>query len=413
MSDAPATELEALVGAGAAPQDAVDLGDGIFMSRGVSNCYQVVTDDGVVMVNTGSPHEVSMHRDRFARAVDAPVRVIVITQGHPDHFGGWHAFSAPAVETVVHADHARVRGYWNRLGEFYQRRSAVLWGALMAASGAESPPVVEVVPTRVFDDHHSFVVSGRAVELLAVPGGETTDSVAVWLPESRVVFTGNLLGPMLGHVPNLYTIRGDKVRSALAYVESVDRVRALGADVLVTGHGDPLRGADAVDEVLTRLRDATQWLHDATVDGMNDGLDVHTLMRELRPPPELSLGEGHGTVRWNVRAVWEHYSGWFHYDATTPLYGVPGSAVAPDVVELAGADALATRAGEHLADGRPLEALHLVGLVLTAHPEHRGALGVSLAAHELLLEQSGHQNLSETRWLATRIDAAHAALQED
>ena len=43
--------LASLVAAGMAPQDAVDLGDGIFMSRGVSNCYQVATRDA-----HASPH---------------------------------------------------------------------------------------------------------------------------------------------------------------------------------------------------------------------------------------------------------------------------------------------------------------------------------------------------------------------
>ena len=84
-------------------------------------------------------------------------------------------------------------------------------------------------PTTTFDDRLELTIGGRVLELLSVPGGETTDSLVVWLPESRTVFTGNIFGPLFGHVPNLVTIRGDRYRDALAYVSSVERVLALRA----------------------------------------------------------------------------------------------------------------------------------------------------------------------------------------
>jgi glyoxylase-like metal-dependent hydrolase (beta-lactamase superfamily II) len=414
MAEHNEPELASLVAAGMGPQDAVDLGDGIFMSRGVSNCYQVVCGDGVLMVNTGSTFEIDAHRDRFARAVGKPVRAIVFTQSHPDHIGGWAAFADRSVETIAQADYAEVRGYWNRLMPYYGRRTQALWGAAMRAqSGGRvaAPPPPDPVPTTRFADRHVFALGGRRVELYAVPGGETTDSLAVWLPDSRTVFTGNLFGPIFGHVPNLSTLRGDRLRSALRFVASVERVRELAPEVLITGHGDPIRGSAVIADALARLRDATQWLHDRTVEGMNAGRDLHALMREISPPPELALGEGHGTVRWNVRGIWEEYTGWFRYESTTELYAIPPRAVARDWLDLAGgADAIAERASTHLAAGRALEALHLTDVVLSAQPGHAAALRVDLGAHELLLERSGRRNLSETRWLETRIAAARAAL---
>ncbi len=40
--------------------------------------------------------------------------------------------------------------------------------------------------------------------LKPVPGGEITDGLAVWLPEEKTVFTGNLLGALYGQLPHLY-----------------------------------------------------------------------------------------------------------------------------------------------------------------------------------------------------------------
>ena len=84
------------------------------------------------------------------------------------------------------------------------------------------------------------------------------------------------------------------------------------------------------------MREAMQWVHDRTVDGMNAGTDVHTLMREIRVPGHLDVGEGYGRTSWNVRAIWENYAGWFHHRSTTELYDVPAAAIAPDLVAAAG-----------------------------------------------------------------------------
>ena len=92
-------------------------------------------------------------------------------------------------------------------------------------TAAQLPP--EPVLTEAFIDSHAVELGGRRFELYSTPGGETTDALVVWLPEHRTVFIGNLMGPFFGHVPNLYTLRGDKIRSAMAFIHSLDRVIAL------------------------------------------------------------------------------------------------------------------------------------------------------------------------------------------
>jgi alkyl sulfatase BDS1-like metallo-beta-lactamase superfamily hydrolase len=205
-------------------------------------------------------------------------------------------------------------------------------------------------------------------------------------------------------VPNLVTIRGDRYRDALAYVDSVQRVIDLGAERVITGHFDPVQGGDLIEEELTTLRDSMRWVHDRTIDGMNSGADVHTLMREVVLPDRFDVGEGYGRTSWNVRAIWENYAGWFHHRSTTELYGVPPSAVAADLVEAAGADALRQRAQAHLDADRPVEALHLTDVVLAAVPDDEATRAVAAAATLRLLD--GSVNFWESAWLrraATRL----------
>ena len=136
-------------------------------------------------------------------------------------------------------------------------------------------------------------------------------------------------------------MRGDRYRDVLTYLASLDTVLELAPERLITGHFDPIEGADLIAAEVTAMREAMQWVHDRTVEGMNAGTDVHTLMREVRVPGHLDVGEGYGKTSWNVRAIWENYAGWFHHRSTTELYDVPPAAIAPDLVAAAGADALA------------------------------------------------------------------------
>ncbi len=55
-----------------AGEPAFDLGDGIWLSPGLSNSYLVHTDDGPIIVNTGMGFEGPLHRRAYAAADAAP-----------------------------------------------------------------------------------------------------------------------------------------------------------------------------------------------------------------------------------------------------------------------------------------------------------------------------------------------------
>jgi alkyl sulfatase BDS1-like metallo-beta-lactamase superfamily hydrolase len=234
----------------------------------------------------------------------------------------------------------------------------------------------------------------------------------VWLPRERVLFTGNMFGPIIGHLPNLYTIRGERIRSAAEFVRCVNLALDLEPELVVEGHAKGVTlDAATFRERATRVRDAVQWLHDEVIAGMNAGKDVWTLMREIRLPDDLAVAETHGKVAWCVRAIWEEYVGWFHYDSTTSLYDVRPTAVHPDLVELAGGvEPIAQRAQARFDAGELMESLYLAEIVLSVEPGHRQALELSRDIHEQLLEQTGRENFFETFWLQSCVTEAERGL---
>ena len=385
------------------------INDFIFMSEGNSNAYLIETSDGSILVNAGMGFEAEVHRRNFADFSTSPIKYIVTTQGHVDHVGGVQHFRNlhPKAKYIAQSGNPEHQSYDGRLQPFRSSRSAFAFAdkftdlfAYYADQGyTDFATQDKPTPDIVFDERYDFTLGGLNVVLIAAAGAETNDSLIVWLPEAKICLAGNLFGCPFGHFPNLVTIRGDRYRDALTCAAAVETVRDLEADIILYGHHQPVVGRALIHTELTVLREAIYYVHDQTVQGMNEGKDLHTLMQSIHLPAELEVGEGYGKVSWSVRAIWESYAGWFHHQSTTELYSVPPQSINADLIELAGgASSIIDCARKKMASEDYEQALHLLDIVLTVEPAHTAAIAASIEVHELLLP------LTTNFWLSAWLD---------
>ena len=219
-----------------------------------------------------------------------------------------------------------------------------------------------------------FELGGVRFEVLNTPGAEGADNVSLWLPGRRILFTGDTLGFIWPGFPNIFTMRGEKIRRPVEYIRTLERFIALEPAMLVPSHHDPVVGRDNVLAGLRKVRDAVRHVHDAVVAGMNEGRTVHEVMAEVTLPPELDLPQGHGKVSWAVKSIWEYYATW---STSTPRRSCircrrarsTGAGRARRNRPAAGAGPGASRCG------RPLHALHFIEMALGGAPEHVAARG--------------------------------------
>lgn len=397
---------------------ATPINDFIYMSEGLSNAYLLATPAGRIVINTGMGFEAPVHKRNFDAACAGPTPWIVLTQGHVDHLGGVSLFREPGTQLVAQRnnatcqqDDARIRGV--------RQAQAYIWfkTAIDAGTGTPGAPRAAYrqdtpTPDLVFEDRFAITLGGLELELLATPGGETIDSCVAWLPQHRILFSGNLFGPLFPHFPNFNTIRGDRYRFVEPYLDSLRRVRALEPELLITGHFAPIAGSSRIRACLDRLEAAVSFVHQETLRGMNAGSDIWTLMREVRLPEPLYVGQGYGKVSWAVRTIWESYMGWFKGRQTSELYPAQPSSIYPELVALAGIEAVVARARTLLAGGDAEAAGLLAEAALAAEPAHAGALALALAVHETLLARAdAAANFWEAGWLRHQIGTLRARLE--
>jgi alkyl sulfatase BDS1-like metallo-beta-lactamase superfamily hydrolase len=397
----------------AAPAEAIN--DHILMVRATSNAYVVTGDEGDVVINTGTDLQGARAREKFEQLLGRPLKVgkIIYTQSHPDHIGGWKAFADAGSETIVQREFPRTCAERKLLGPFFSPRNARVLAALLPPNFDPDYWFTTPDPENptLFGDDYEFTYAGRRYRLISTPSGETLDALAVWLPDEKTLFIGNLAGALYGALPNFYTARGDRDRSVTRFMEDIAGLIALEPELLITGHDDAIRGAGRIRADLTKLLDVVTYIHDETVKGMNAQKDLPTLMAQITLPERFDMAPGRGPVSWYVRAVWEEYAGWFRHESTTELYATPPRAVWPELATLAGgADVLAERAQAHVAAGRAVEALHLLEIALAAEPGNRAALTAELAALEHLADATGGLVFDELGWLEGRIMRTKAAL---
>lgn len=398
-------------------QRASRINDFIYMSEGMSNAYMVVTPAGRVIINAGLGVEAPVHKRVFDEVCSGPTPFIIVTQGHVDHVGGVALFRQPGTRLVAQQGLAACQRDDMRIKAVRQSQAAIWFRKVfeqMARSGAAAAPAPQDVPLAdlQFSDVLELELGGLRFELMATPGGETVDSCVVWLPQHRILFSGNLFGPLFPHFPNFNTIRGDKYRFVEPYLDSLRRIRALEPELLITGHFAPVAGKELIRACLDRLEGAVDFVHRETLAGMNGGKDIWALMRDVRLPPELYVGEGYGKVSWAVRTIWESYMGWFKAQATSELYPTRPRDIYPDLVELAGIEAVVARGRQRLDAADAEGALLIAEAALAAQATHAGALALARDCHQSLLDRSAAGNFWETGWLQTRIGSLDAALKQ-
>jgi glyoxylase-like metal-dependent hydrolase (beta-lactamase superfamily II) len=244
-----------------------------------SNSVLIICDQDAVVVdaqsNAASTKEVLA---AFRKLTTKPVKYVINTHWHDDHVIGnqVYADAFPGVEFIAHA---RTRAYlpttgmanrkkWHEdgLSQFVEQlrslvrenknlrgealteeeRASYLSDIALGEGYMTVPSGFQpVLPTITLEDRLTLHHGGRTIEIRYLGRGHTSGDLVVDLPDERIVVAGDLV---VWPVP---FIGGDQSHVG-DWGATLERLRALGPQVIIPGHGAIMRD-DSYVQLLVRL----------------------------------------------------------------------------------------------------------------------------------------------------------------
>ncbi len=374
-----------------------EIADGLAMVESFSHVVTWDSGDGLVCFDTS-------HKNTGQQVVDSirgwrtdPFAALVYTHGHSDHVGGSVDFAADAASRGHNAPHViahknvqrrfdryRYTDAWNRLinaRQFGGVRGDVtaVMNDLRPADGGRRldtfipPNTLEA--THIVDNFSSMTFGDTVVEFHH-GRGETDDHLWSWFPDKKWVATGDFV---IWNFPNA----GNPQKVQRWPIEWAQALRAIAAkqpELLLPAHGLPIAGKERIARVLDEIASALEYLVKTTVDMMNAGESLNTIIHTVTLPAE-TLGKPYLRPLYDepefvVRNIWRLFGGWWD-GAPSRLKPSPDEVLSVELAQLAGgADVLMARARDLAASGDLRLACHLADFAGWAAPDdpdiHRG-----------------------------------------
>ena len=240
------------------------------------NSVVIVDADGVLVFDTFTrPSTAKSLVAEIRKLTKAPVRTIVNSHWHPDHWFGNQALleAFPGAEVITSEEMRRLllttAGTWKPRFEAALRQNP---DPLERGFLEEALTVKQRFPTLTYGDQLILHRGGREIRLTSMVG-DARGTTVLYLPALRLVATGDVLS---GPVPYFTPPLGQHARS-------LRTIRALEPAIIVPGHGpvrkdtrDLDRELALFDAIVSQVR-AAQERGLITVDEVKKAVDVETL----------------------------------------------------------------------------------------------------------------------------------------
>jgi glyoxylase-like metal-dependent hydrolase (beta-lactamase superfamily II) len=213
-----------------------------------SNAAFVVTGDGVVVFDAlGTPALGAAMKAAIAGVTTQPIRLVIVSHFHADHFYGLQALVGPGVEVWAHANGRETLGSPFTQDRLEQRRRD-LWPDV-----DQDTRLVGASRWLDFADRKdvAFERGGIRFRLIDVSGAHAPEDLMLWVENDRVLLAGDLY--FSGRIP--FVGNAD----SKAWLAAMDRIGPLKPAMVIPGHGRassvPQPDIDLTREYLRFLRD--------------------------------------------------------------------------------------------------------------------------------------------------------------
>lgn len=353
----------------------VEVADRTWFQSLLSGSTVFDTDEGLVVVDTGTIFAGGTLAERARKHTSAPVHTAVFTHGHVDHAYGLKDFLVDGQERPRVIAHQKALDRFERYERTSRHNAAInarqFGGTVRAAEDSASFDLFKrptIMPDTLVTDRLTFQVGGLTFELYHCRG-ETDDHLWVWCPEREVLCPGDLF---IYGVPNAGNPQKAQ-RYPWDWAAGLRQMAALKPRSLCPGHGGPVvQDPDKIQRMLLETADFLDAIVSQTLKALEDGSPPHVdIVHRVEIPASDSpwLQPVYDDAEFIIRNIIRYYGGWWT-GRPCELKPAPRAAVATEMAALAGgAQVLADRARALADAGDWRLASHLADYAMEAAPE--------------------------------------------
>jgi alkyl sulfatase BDS1-like metallo-beta-lactamase superfamily hydrolase len=343
----------------------------------------------------------------MAHLPQLPIRAIIFTHSHSDHFGGVggivsreqvereniriiapHGFSEEAVSENVLAGNAMSRRAAYMFGAFLDpgplgQVDTGLGPRLPAGTIGYMEPT-ETVPV----SGGEMLIDGITFDFLDAGGTEAPSEFMFYIADYQALHTAEVATRVMH---NVLTLRGAQVRDPLNWSKVIDAALLRWGDkaaLALASHGWPVWGQQRVQTYLAGQRDAYRYVHDRTLFRANNGATLHEVADGMADAPiqqtAFDTRGYYGTLNHNMKATYQRYFGWWD-GVPANLNPVPPQQAAKGYVALAGGpDKLLAAGRAALAAGNYRWAAELLNHLVFADPANQAGRAALASTYDQL-----------------------------
>lgn len=392
-----------------APTEVHELADGVAFLESFANVTALESNGRLALIDTGGALHARGVHEQVRRWSDAPLEVAVYTHGHVDH-----VFGVPLFEREDRELRPRVVAHENLPARFDRYRLTNGYNGVINQRQFQLPvpmfPDEFRYPDETYRDELTIDVGGLRVELHH-DKGETDDGTWAWIPEHRVLCTGDLF---IWVAPNCGNPQKAQ-RYPAEWARALRRMAAMGAELLLPGHGLPIAGRERIEGVLSETAELLESLCDQTLELMNAGARLDECIHTVQAPSHLMgrpwLQPIYDEPEFVVRNLWRLWGGWYDGNPAT-LKPSPEAELATELARLAGGAGVLAERAEALSDaGEHRLAGHLAEYAALAAADDPGVQRVRAAVFGAR-ERSERSLMAQGVFRWARLESERAADEE-
>lgn len=224
----------------------------------ISNSSFIITQNSVILIDTGSSVEYAQQlKEQIKKITNKPVRFILNTHHHPDHFLGNYAFKDAKIYATEYT-----KNDIKSNGELYISNMVNLIGEVAYTTKVKAPNILLEQKELILDDYK--------LKLLYLDG-HTKSDIVIFDEKTKILYASDLVFNNRALATPHANLQD--------WIKALEKLKTIDFKILVAGHGKVSFDKKVLDENIFYLK----YLDTTLKNAVEEGLDTFEILEQDHP----------------------------------------------------------------------------------------------------------------------------------